>query len=213
MKKKRNKGENNETRRFTIIDLVVCFVIIFALVYVGIRFFNAEKFRDDFDVEYEAVFIIEEGKNLFKVGDEVLTSNGENVIGEIVDISISKAYYKNIDMSFGYVKENEISNDTSEISSDSFISNDSSPEDVSTTSNAENHNDSLNEKISYVETLMEGYVEVRVKVSAKLLFESDTYYLNGKSLKVGDEIELTTKNYSAYGSCMSINDKPEEKKE
>lgn len=212
MKKKRNKGENNETRKFTLIDLVVCLVIVFALVYVGIRFFNAEKFSDDFDVEYEAVFIIEEEQNLFKIGDEVLTSNGENVIGKIIDISVSKAYYRNIDMSFGYVHENEISKDTSEISTNSNISDEITSVDASTPS-LKNSNSSTNDKISYVETPIEGYVEVRVKVSAKLLYESETYYLNGKSLKVGDEIELTTKNYSAYGSCTSINDKPEAVKE
>ncbi len=71
----------------------------------------------------------------------------------------------------------------------------------------DNESDSTVSKEIVYETNIDGYIEVIITISAELLYESDMYYFNGAPLKIGSEIELTTKNSSAYGECISIIEK------
>ena len=54
------------------------------------------------------------------------------------------------------------------------------------------------------ETVIKGYVNVTLTVVGTLEYDNGKYFLNGSSFKIGDEIEITTKDYSSLGKCILI---------
>jgi hypothetical protein len=162
MKKRKKDIERSGIKRFTIIDLLICAIIIAATVYIGMRFFNLGDFDKEKKIEYSAIFIVPENqRERFNLGDVVLSSDGTTPIGTITNISVSPATKKSFDL-------------------------------TTLTGNIVD------------EVIIEGYSELKITVSAELLYESDSYYLNGEPLKIDSEIELTTKDFSVYGKCISI---------
>lgn len=221
MKMKKKKLNELGKKRFTAIDLLICIVFISAIAYVGIRFFGFDSSNAEHEIEYKSVIILkEEQKDVFKIGDAVLSSNGGTVIGEIKEISVSPAtkktfdlsvYFENIEPFSSFIEESfEISSssDNIEASLDNETSTSLSEEDFS--SNEDNSVSIEEDKNIVNEVIIDGYVEVTVTVSAKLIYESYAYYLNGEPLKVDKDTEIVTRNYSALGKCVSIVEKKAE---
>ncbi len=188
---KNRKSVNNVNKKFTAIDLLICLLFLSAVVYMGIRIFQNEKLKDESNVSFDVSFVFsEDNKEAFKIGDIVLTADGKDEVGKITNVSYSDVTEKNFDLS---VKEEIISEDIFEDSSE-IIENDFSNEQKETETS----------KALVTETVIKGYVNVTLTVVGTLEYDNGKYYLNGSSFKIDDEIEITTKNYSSFGKCISI---------
>ena len=188
---KNRKSVNEVNKKFTAIDLLICLLFLAAVVYMGIRIFQNEKLKDESNVSFDVAFVFSEAnKEAFKSGDIVLTADGKYEVGKITNVSYSDVTEKNFDLS---VKEDIISEDIFEDSNE-IIENDFSNEQKETESS----------KALVTETVIKGYVNVTLTVVGTLEYDNGKYYLNGSSFKIDDEIEITTKNYSSLGKCISI---------
>ncbi len=214
MRKTKRNGENSHKKHFTVIDLLICIIAISAVVYVGFRFFGTDDSEKTPKVLYSVSFLIpDEKQDVFKEGDVVLTSDGENVIGEISKISFAPATKKVFDLTGGIYEDNNSSVDSS---ADVPVF-DTSDVSVDTTYNPENSetNDSL-EEISQEEskeidvenvvhdTVVEGFQIMTVTVEGELELVNGNYTINGIYLKIGEAVEITTKDYAMIGKCVSI---------
>lgn len=212
MKKKNNGVGKIEGKRFTIIDFLICLIVVSAIAYVGVRFFNSEMNNETTKVEYQLEIILPQDKaEVYKTGDFVLSSDGEAIIGEIVDVISSPATLKNFDLTTK--KESEFSSvdSSAEISEDLIIENESlessiMPEDVSVSSSESEISFESEDESFVTEINIDGYVKVVVTVSAQIKFSSDSFYVNGEQLKIGLNTELTTKSFSSIGKCISISE-------
>lgn len=203
---KNKKSVNRVNKKFTAIDLLICLLFLAAVVYMGIRIFQSEKLKDESNVSFDVSFIFsEENKEVFKIGDVVLTSDGKYEVGKITNVSYSDVTEKNFDLS---VKEDIISED---IISEDIISEDIVSEDMNEVSKEISENEFSDEymdteisKALVTETVIKGYVKVTLTVVGTLEYNNGKYFLNGSSFKIGDEIEITTKDYSSFGKCILI---------
>lgn len=226
MRNKKNKADNTNKKTFTIIDVFVCLILILTVVYIAVRFFKAEDSENFRDIEYKITFIMTEDKyEVFKKGDIVLTSNGEKSIGEILEVDFAPLTELHFDLTANTMSNEEIhssdtqssiedeSNDemerqSSDTSSDNYVSEESMEESLDINDDySENESSDETSKELIVENEVDGYIEVTVTISAKILYDSDVYYLDNVPLKIGDEAELTTKHFSAIGKCVSISEK------
>ncbi len=88
---------NINKNKFTLLDLIICILVLSVAVYFGIRLFSVDKNGQEYNVIYKVTLTMENSQiqNL-TVGDKILTSDGENAIGEITDISFvdaTETYY------------------------------------------------------------------------------------------------------------------------
>jgi len=210
------KSRKSVNKKFTAIDLLICLLFLTAVVYMGIRVFQNEKSKDEPNVSFDVSFIFSEvNKEAFKIGDIVLTSDGRNEVGKITNISYSDVIEKNFDLS---VKEDIISEDiiSEDIVSDDIVSDDMNEvtKEISENEFSNDHDDDEISKSLVTESVIKGYVKVTLTVVGTLEYDNGKYYLNGSSFKIGDEIEITTKDYSSFGKCIlisSINDNEKSK--
>ena len=226
MRNKKNKADDINKKTFTIIDVFVCLILVLTVVYVAVRFFKSEDSENFREVEYKVTFIMPEDKNeVFKKGDVVLTSNGEKSIGEILEVNFTPLTELHFDLTANSMpndennsssSENSISNEldieielqSGDASDDNYVSEESVEESIDINDDySENESSDDMSKNIIVESKVDGYIEVTVTVSAKILYDSDVYYLDSVPLKIGSEAELTTKYFSATGKCVSISEK------
>lgn len=212
MKKKNNGVDKIEGKRFTIIDFLICLIIISAVAYVGVRFFNSEISNEMTKVEYQLEIVLPQDKaEVYKIGDFVLSSDGEAVIGEIVNVSSSPATMKNFDITVKTESEFNSDDSLSEFSEDLSVENENFEssilsEDISVANSESAISIESEEESIFTEINVDGYVKVVVTVSAQIKFSSDSFYVNGEQLKIGLNTELTTKSFSSVGKCISISE-------
>lgn len=231
MKKSINESGRNR-RKFTILDLFICLIVIAGAAYIGIRFFVLDRAEENSGVKYEVTFMIsEEYKDAFHVGDDVLTPNGEKIIGKITAVefedatetrynytvvegkSFDEINYSNLKGTHvlplsnivPLVEENSSISETSDGESSIESSDDSSEVSDEDASDVFNEDEPSDESEEFVyEKPIDGYIIVKVTVEGDLEFLSENYYIDGEIIKIDSEIELTTKKYSVMGKCTAI---------
>ncbi len=161
-----NERMSQKGRRFTILDFLICVMAVGIAVYIGFNFFTSENRTADNNIIYTFKYqATADNIEKFQKGDDVLSADGEKIIGKITNVEIEE------------------------------ISKDQSYSEIET---------SLDSDLSMKSESDEKDFFVIVTVSAQLDYDSGNYYLNGVPVKLGNDIELTTKNYSAIGKCESI---------
>jgi hypothetical protein len=231
MKKNTNVSGRGK-RKFTILDFIICLALIAGATYIGIRFFVFNESEENSLVKYKISFMIsEEHKDVFSVGDEVLTPNGEKVIGKISKIEFKQATEKRFkyttlhDEDFNDFEKTEsgddsillLANATNTLTGEDMESSDILQEDISLDAsdtsdesvedvfNDESIVDESSDESDFVyEENIEGYVIVTVTVEADLEYSQGSYYIDNNVIKIDSEIELTTKKYSIVGRCEAI---------
>ncbi len=187
---KLKKQEHDSKRSFTVIDILICAVFLAAVVYIGIRVLQNDSEGEKFNTSYSVTMILsEERKDAFKVGDVVLSSDGRITVGKITNVSLSPAYHTGVNIDVSHENEEFSQEISDEISEDASLS---VPFSLQTN--------------GFVKTEIEGYISVTVTVSADLERKDGKYLLNNSVIKIGDKVEITTREYSAVGICNSISE-------
>ena len=223
---------NVNKNKFTLLDLIICILVLSVAVYLGIRFFSADKNEQEYNVSYKVTVTLENSQiQNFTVGDKILTPDGENIIGEITEISFVDATETYYSISERPVESCEISSAEKELktatnkaatSSDAEQDNSFDNEEGNSTSSendfvsgetdaSSENSDSSTEEILPMEPFVEkneitiqGYSFVTITISAKLEKGVSQYLLNNQPLTIGSDVEITTPKFNAVGRCIEI---------